>query len=144
MELNNPILSDHYADSYHRGSCDSVNFAGEERIQSGCAIRIELSVVDDKIAEAWFEAEGCSVCESVTSLLVESIEGLTTVAAESLTIQQLLAKAGGAGLQAVLQSPCIGLPMQTLASAVRTPMDALDDDLADGTSFGGPSLREEC
>lgn len=144
MELSNQILAGHYADAYHRGDCESVNYACEGRSESGCSIRIELSIVDEKVVEAWFEADGCPVCESLTSLLVESIEGMTTDAAKALTVQQLLAKAGAEGHDAVEQAPCTGLPVQTLASAIETPIDSLDDDLADGTSFGGPSLREEC
>jgi len=48
-------------------------------------------------------------------------------------VEQLLELAG-----------CVALPLQTLQAALTAPLFATEDDIADGTGFGGPSLREEC
>lgn len=141
MESISSILEDHYADPYHRGPCDQPNFAAQKKCEeSACQLRIELSIsAEGEIREAWFDGEGCSCCESLASVLVETIEGQTADAASRLTPQTLLELAGATRTETL--PGCYRLAVETLQLALDTNLDATDDD---GTNFGGPSLREEC
>ncbi|GAB5406487.1 MAG: hypothetical protein Aurels2KO_47180 [Aureliella sp.] len=148
VRLSNQVLADHYADAYHRGECDNVNFASEGvDDESKCAIRVELEIDSGTINQAWFDSDGCPVCESVASIAMEAVEGKSTEHVASMTLDGLLATYAGDQSTAsadTAHSCCASLPIRILQRALTTPLDALDDDLADGTSFGGPSLREEC
>ncbi len=150
VNLKNQTLVDHYADAYHRGECDDANFASEgSETQTKCAIRIELAISDEVVQQAWFEADGCPVCESIASVTMEAAEGKNIEELAAITLQEVLEVAStesaeASAIEDAQQSLCATLPIRILQQAIVTPLDALDDDLADGTSFGGPSLREEC
>lgn len=70
------LLAEHYADPYHRGECERTTHAGEAECDAtGCQLRIELATDDDgHVLEAWFDGEGCEVCEGLASILVQWLE----------------------------------------------------------------------
>lgn len=136
-------LLEHYDDPYHRGACDRPTHAAECRCEAtGCQLRVELRFQDEEVlSEAWFEGAGCVHCEALTSALLERVEGESAVQLRQLSQEALL---DGLKIEAGGQPPCGALPLLTLHQALENPVEALDGDLADGGSFGGPSLREEC
>ncbi|MEZ6137650.1 MAG: iron-sulfur cluster assembly scaffold protein [Pirellulaceae bacterium] len=135
------LLVEHFNDPYHRGACEAATHAGERICDAtGCLLRIELHMPQQIVEEAWFEGEGCETCEGLCSLLMEHCEEKSAPELTALQLTQLLQELG----LSALNSPCADLPLTTLMAAIASPLDAIDGDLADGTSFGGPSLREEC
>jgi len=145
MELTNEILQDHYADPYHCGECEQANFVAQ-RTDDGrdCKMLVALIVDEGTISEAWFEADGCEVCESLASMLMQRVEGQSAKSLDSLQTLELLRAANASDDSLVLSYSCRDLPIQTLSAALETNVNQLDDDLTGGTQFGGPSLREEC
>lgn len=152
---NSDCFEEHYADPFHRGACEQPTHAAEKvSEQSGCQMRVELQLTENgDFAEAWFDAAGCEVCEALASIymqfLLEHDDSATAFgSAEKLDEAWLEARlrevAPPAAIGRAKESSCYSLPASTLLAAIRTPLDALDDDLTDGIGFGGPSLREEC
>lgn len=145
MKLSNQTLQDHYSDPYHCGECEQANFAAQRSDDNcGCQMLVALMVDEDTVSEAWFEADGCEICESLASLLMQRVEGKTIKSLDSLRTKELLHAAGAADDPDVLSCSCRELPIATLSAALVTPLDDLEDDLTGSTQFGGPSLREEC
>lgn len=140
------ILNDHYDDPYHRGACDVPTHAASARCPaSGCVIAYELCVDPaGRVVQAWFEGEGCPTCEAVASLLAAYAEKRTQAELQSLTTENLSACLNLGDSAEWQQAVCALLPWTAVCQAFKQPLDPLDGDLADGTNFGGPSLREEC
>lgn len=143
------LLEDHYADPYHRGACEHPTHSGVGQADSGrdangkCQLELQLAIdAAGQIREAWFDGVGCQCCEGMASVLVERLEGTQAVESE-LTVANL---SGELSLpeEGEAHATCLHLPFSILQIALQSPLDQLDDDLADGTRFGGPSLREEC
>ena len=99
---------------------------------------------DGIIVQAWFEGEGCQTCEGLASMLANSCEGQSQAAWAQHTLARWCQQLDWPAQELQELSPCCTLPLQAFQAALASPLDALDNDLADGTSFGGPSLREEC
>lgn len=139
-------LHEHYLDPYHRGPCDDPTHAAMARCnENNCQLEFELSLDNDGIIlQAWFEGDGCQTCEALASLLANSCERQPQAAWAHLTLAQWCQQLDWPEQQILDLSPCCTLPLQAFQAALSSPLDALDDDLADGTNFGGPSLREEC
>jgi nitrogen fixation NifU-like protein len=139
------LLTEHFLDPFHRGPCERPTHAGEcECAASGCHLQVELVIdTEGRIVQAWFEGLGCQVCEAVASLLMEYVENRPADDILSLDVGQLVEALGLHGAEAIMQTPCLVLPLQSLARAIISPLDLVDDGES-GTNFGGPSLREEC
>lgn len=138
------VIQDHYDDPYHRGGCECCTHAAEAVCdETGCQIRMELAIGNDgKIVEAWFEGDGCQVCEGLASLIVHEAEKFSEQDCAQWTMPNLAQRLGLAEFQST--PACSALPLQALLVALESPVDELADDLTDGTQLGGPSLREEC
>ena len=134
------ILVEHFEDPYHRGQCDCSTHAAELVCQeTNCQIRFELMLAEDGlIQEAWFDARGCAFCEGLASLACERLEGMS---GNEDAVNQVFSDLSELPPE---RPACQGLPQLTICKALASPLSDLDDDLADGTQFGGPSLREEC
>lgn len=140
------VLLDHYEDPFHQGQCEQATHAAEARSQtSGCQLRLELMVAENQqIEEAWFEGAGCEFCEGCLSLLCEKLSGNSVRMAANLSASNLFDFLGLATEDCTKWPACHELPSVILELALQSPVALLEDDLADGTQFGGPSLREEC
>lgn len=119
-----------------------------------CGIRFELAIDESRqVAEAWWDGQGCKWCEGFASLLCERLENLAEPDALTSTSHLLTsAKAavadrneptsGEASLDR--KADCLAATADAFRQAWKSPVQDLEDDLADGSQFGGPSLREEC
>lgn len=138
-----PLLQDHFDDPYHRGSSDMATHSAEASV-ADCELRVELVIDDDIILEAWFDGAGCPNCEGLASVLAQQIEGSSRA---DYTLEPLL-RSAGIELEPFHElsksQACLSLPSELIVKAFSRPLIELDDDLTDGTQFGGPSLREEC
>ena len=139
----NQILRDHYDDPYHRGTCDSPSHFAELRCdETGCHLQVELNLDQNLVVEAWFDGVGCEICEGMASVLVEAVEGKQVLEFAQLLQSRLTELGGDSG--DLNSYPCNELPQKVFHAAVMSPLNKTDDDLADSSGFGGPSLREEC
>lgn len=168
------LLQEHFEDPYHRGDCEIATHAAQFREPSTqCEIRFEFAVDDlQRILEAWWDGDGCQHCEGLASLLCESIEGATTgevigglrPSGNSTTsdppagdqegepsgcatrpnLQSTIGHVSEQVRQFLGLTSCTHMVCETILQGLQSPLSALDDDLADGQQFGGPSLREEC
>ncbi len=145
-------------DPYHRGSCDRATHVGEHHVENGtCQLRIELLIDEDAtIEEAWFDGDGCRTCEAIASILMEECEGCKLAQWVETTTEQLVASFSPvANLMGEnegstdwnfdsLDAKCLELPLQVLQLALSRPNNCDEEDAEEGSTFGGPSLREEC
>lgn len=150
-------LQEHFDDPYHRGECERATHIADGRNEaSGCQLRIEIALSDnDDILEVWWEGHGCVNCEGAASILAESVEGqpasrFLALDERNVSFIDCLSAAGvllsfDENFHSSKQrSSCADLAPAVLLKALTSPLTETDDDLADGTQFGGPSLREEC
>jgi nitrogen fixation NifU-like protein len=148
-------LESHFDDPFQRGNCEIVTHAAEFAVESnGCALRVEAAVDDEgNLLDLWWDGDGCAWCEGQMSLVTEKVRAaiesgtrMTTAAALSSAMEV------GHAVFALLNQTraedttivCYELPLKTLRLCFDSPVAEAEDDLADGSKFGGPSLREEC
>lgn len=113
-------VMDHYEDPYHRGNCALCTHAHEDKNPlCGDRIQLELQLESDKIAQAWFEGEGCCISQSAASMLCEAIEGKTIDQAKEFSAQDML-KLFGARLTPNRQKCCL-LSWRVLQQAMHSP-----------------------
>ena len=131
---------DHYEDPYHRGSDPAATHHDQgDNPLCGDTVALDLRIDDrGRIAEAYFDGQGCVISQASASMLVESIEGKTIEQLESFTADSML-ELFGPKLTPNRQKCCL-LPWRVLQSAVHSPIDG-DGDHA--PSFGGPTLGDE-
>lgn len=140
-------LADHFDEPYHRGECERPTHGAESKLEidSGCQLRFELAINDEaQVLEAWWDGSGCMACEGFSSIVSESIEGKQV---EDIDVKELLQLGKTLSLEEMPEedkSECVNLVLETMGKALTSSFDELDDDLTNGTQFGGPSLREEC
>ncbi|GIX00908.1 MAG: iron-sulfur cluster assembly scaffold protein [Pirellulaceae bacterium] len=151
------LLRQHFEDPYHRGTCEHPTHSAEKHCpESGCVISMDvlLDAATNACQEAWFDGQGCEVCEGIASMLVEdlerrpealaewaaAIEGLNDPPRSVSRRASLLRRLGLSDLDGLPQVPCIDLPFLVLGAIVQ---QAADDDPLAWPHFGGPSLGEE-
>jgi nitrogen fixation NifU-like protein len=138
-EIYQEHVLDHYEDPFHRGPCENATHRHEDdNPLCGDVIQVELRIDDNgKIAEAWFDGDGCCISQASASMLMEKIEGKTIDEVREFAAEQML-DLFGARLTPNRQKCCL-LPWQVLQTAV---FSHADDD-GDNPQFSGPSLGEE-
>lgn len=130
---------DHYEDPYHRGTLDSASHMHEGN-NPLCGDRIVITLkMDDsgKVAEAWFEGEGCVISQASASMLIELMEGKTIDEVKAFKAEEML-ELFGPKLTPNRQKCCL-LSWKILQTALHSPID----ENGDSSAPGGPSLGEE-
>ncbi|EMB16602.1 Fe-S cluster assembly sulfur transfer protein SufU [Rhodopirellula europaea] len=130
---------DHYEDPYHRGTLDTASHMHEGN-NPLCGDRIVITLkLDDsgKVAEAWFEGEGCVISQASASMLIERMEGKTIEEVKAFTAEEML-ELFGPKLTPNRQKCCL-LSWKILQSALHSP---IGED-GDSSAPSGPSLGEE-
>jgi nitrogen fixation NifU-like protein len=75
-DLYRDQIIDHYQNPRNHGTLEHPDISYEEdNPVCGDHIRIDLKVVDGKVAEARFDGHGCSISQAAASMLTESIIG---------------------------------------------------------------------
>lgn len=138
-EIYQEHVLDHYEDPYHRGQCAAATHQHEDdNPLCGDVISIQLRLQDGRVAEAWFEGDGCCISQSAASMLVEKIEGKTIEEVQKFSADDML-QLFQAKLTPNRQKCCL-LSWKVVQSAVFSPIDGEDES---GASCSGPSLGEE-
>jgi len=147
---------DHYEDPYHRGSLESATHADQgDNPLCGDRIHVDLRLDDQgKVAEAWFDGEGCVISQASASMLIEKVEGKTIDEIKEFSAPEML-ELFGPKLTPNRQKCCL-LSWRVLQSALHSPLggDGESADVGDDSNgqsaagskrprFSGPSLGEE-
>lgn len=121
-EIYQEHILDHYEDPYHRGHCRSATHGHEaDNPLCGDVVRVELRIDDQgRIAEAWFDGEGCCISQASASMLMEKIEGLKVDDVMKFSAREML-ELFGARLTPNRQKCCL-LSWRVLQSAVHAPL----------------------
>lgn len=134
---------DHYEDPYHRGVLETATHEDEGKNPlCGDVIHVAMRLDDEgRIAEAWFEGEGCVISQASASMLTERIEGMTVDEVKGFSAEEML-DLFGPQLTPNRQKCCL-LSWRVMQSALHSPIHEAADDDGGGPQFGGPSLSEE-
>ena len=121
-ELYQEHILDHFEQPFHRGRCPLATHAHEDdNPLCGDQVRIELSVAPDgRIAQAWFNGDGCCISQAAASMLIEKIEGRTVDEVKNMPAAEML-QLFGAKLTPNRQKCCL-LPWRVLQSAIYSPV----------------------
>ena len=121
-ELYQEHILDHFEEPFHRGSCPHATHAHEDD-NPLCVdvVRVELEIDQDgKIADAYFDGDGCCISQAAASMLIEKIEGRTVEEVKNMSADEML-KLFGAKLTPNRQKCCL-LSWRVLQSAVYSPV----------------------
>lgn len=140
---------DHYEDPYHRGDCQVATHAhaGKNPL-CGDKIHVDLRLdKDGRVAEAWFDGDGCVISQASASMLIEAIEGKTIEEVKKFSADEML-ELFGPKLTPNRQKCCL-LGWKVVQTALDCPIrggECEDEDMSGtfgGPSQSGPSLGEE-
>jgi nitrogen fixation NifU-like protein len=131
-DLYQEHILDHFDDPYHRGRCPVATHAHEDdNPLCGDVVHIDLEVAGDRVAQAWFDGDGCCISQAAASMLVEEMEGKSLEEVRRFSAEDML-KLFGARLTPNRQKCCL-LCWRVLQSAVFSPVttkDAANKDTA--------------
>ncbi|MBX7164892.1 MAG: iron-sulfur cluster assembly scaffold protein [Pirellulales bacterium] len=136
-EIYQEHVLDHYEDPYHRGKCPGVTHAHEDdNPLCGDVVRIELRVSPEgRIAEAWFDGDGCCISQASASMLVEKLEGKSLDEVRKFSAQDML-ELFGARLTPNRQKCCL-LSWRVMQAAVFGSLDDVRPDDSRGSDGPG-------
>ncbi len=127
-EIYQEHVLDHSDDPYHRGRCIDVTHTHEDdNPLCGDVVRVELRIQDQRVAEAWFDGEGCCISQASASMLMEELEGKTVQDVRNFGAEQMLSLFR-AKLTPNRQKCCL-LSWKVVQSALYSPTD---DDTGNG------------
>ena len=121
-ELYQERILDHYESPFHRGACPAATHAHEgENPLCGDLVRVELAISPEgRVAEAYFDGDGCCISQASASMLLERIQGLSVEEVKRITAEDMLSLLG-AKLTPNRQKCCL-LAWRTLQSALYSPL----------------------
>jgi nitrogen fixation NifU-like protein len=100
-------------------------------------ISVELRINDDRrVAEAWFEGDGCCISQAAASMLMQEIEGKTVEEIKAYRADEML-QLFRARLTPNRQKCCL-LAWRVVQSAIYSPVNS--DRTADPTHGKGESI----
>ena len=122
-ELYQEHILDHYEDPFHRGHLPAATHSHEENNPlCGDVVRIELQLgPDGKIADAYFNGQGCVISQASASMLLEQMHGKSVDDVKRFSAQDML-QLYGARLTPNRQKCCL-LSWKVLQSAVHSPVN---------------------
>ena len=127
-EIYQEHVLDHSDDPYHRGRCiDATHAHEDDNPLCGDVVRVELRIQDQRVAEAWFDGEGCCISQASASMLMEELEGKTVQDVRNFGAEQMLSLFR-AKLTPNRQKCCL-LSWKVVQSALYSPTD---DDTGNG------------
>jgi nitrogen fixation NifU-like protein len=118
LDMYQERIMDHYENPYHRGTlpvptleCHSHNpLCGDE-------VRVQARVdAEGRVAEAYFEGEGCVISLAAASMLMEAVEGKSLAEVKAMTRQDMLDLLGIR--LTTMRVKCAMLPLRTLEKAI--------------------------
>ena len=130
-------IRDYYEDPYHRGRCESLTHCGEANNEScGDVVAVELRVVDDRVAEIWFDGQGCKISQGAASIFAEHFEGCPVDEIKTINEDEALS-----AVSVTASRTCVLVGFHAIQKALEAPI--MEGDSTDPT-FSGPDLGDEC
>ena len=84
-------ILDHYEDPFHRGHLEGATHVHEEKNPlCGDVVRIELEMDEGKIADCYFEGNGCVISQASASMLLEAMHGKSVEEAMGFSAEKML------------------------------------------------------
>jgi len=122
-ELYQEHILDHYEEPFHRGRCPRATHAHEDdNPLCGDVVRVELQVdPEGRIAEAYFDGDGCCISQAAASMLLERMNGRNVEELKSFTAHDML-DLFGAKLTPNRQKCCL-LSWRVMQAAVYSPLN---------------------
>jgi len=122
-ELYQQHILDHYEEPFHRGRCPGATHAHEdENPLCGDVVRVELSLDEGTVRDAYFDGDGCCISQAAASMLIEAINGRNVEEVKAISAQDML-ELFGAKLTPNRQKCCL-LSWRALQSAFYSPLAA--------------------
>src|ERR1051325_1760207 len=127
-ELYQEHILDHYEEPFHRGRCPHATHAHEDdNPLSGDVVRVDLEIDQDgKIADAYFDGDGCCISQAAASMLLERMNGRSVEEVKKFTAREML-ELFGAKLSPNRQKCCL-LTWRVLQAAVYSPLTKARDN----------------
>ena len=121
-EIYQEHILEHYEEPFHRGHCPEATHAHEDdNPLCGDFVRIELRLDDaGRIADIYFDGDGCCISQASASMLVERMLGKTLEEVKAFTAPDML-ELFGAKLTPNRQKCCL-LSWRVLQSAMFSPL----------------------
>ena len=121
-EIYQEHILDHYEDPDHRGKCQCPTHCHQDdNPLCGDVIKVELNLDGDgRIAEAYFDGDGCCISQAAASMLIERFDGKTIDEVRSFTANDML-ELFGARLTPNRQKCCL-LSWRVLQAAIYAPI----------------------
>ena len=95
VDLYREVILDHYRNPRNAGTIEDPDISYEDTNPlCGDRIRIDLKVVEGKVADIKFHGRGCAISQASTSMLTEMIQGKELDEIRSLSAQDLLDELG--------------------------------------------------
>jgi nitrogen fixation NifU-like protein len=109
-DLYREVILDHNRNPRNKGTLDPADFSYEDTNPlCGDEIRIDLRVVDDRVAEIRFSGRGCAISQASASILTEMVDGRPLDEIKALTKDDLLEELGIPLSPARLKCALLGL-----------------------------------
>jgi nitrogen fixation NifU-like protein len=111
-------ILDHYEDPYHRGALAHPTLEYHDyNPLCGDEVRVQACLDDqDRLAEAWFEGQGCVISQASASMLMQAVEGKTLAEIKQMDRQEMLDLLGIS--LTPMRVKCAMLALRTLAKAI--------------------------
>lgn len=95
-DLYREMIIDRYKNPHHRGSLDPHDYGYEDDNPTcGDHIRIEVRVDEnEKVTEAVFSGQGCSISQASADLLIDSLIGKSLAEVKQITKDDVLENLG--------------------------------------------------
>lgn len=111
-------IMDHYESPYHWGTLAAPTLeCHNHNPLCGDEVRVQARVDDEgRVAEAYFEGEGCVISLAAASMLMEAVEGKSLDEVKAMTRQDMLDLLGVR--LTTMRVKCAMLPLRTLEKAI--------------------------
>ncbi len=101
-DLYRDILLDHYRAPRHHGGIEAPTCSADgSNPLCGDAVRVDVSVADDRIVDIAFSGRGCSISQASTSMMTEYVNGRSVAEARAgvEAFQQMMVSAQAPGIE---------------------------------------------
>ena len=111
-------ILDHYEDPYHRGVLAHPTLEYHDyNPLCGDEVRVQACLdAQGRLAEAWFEGQGCVISQASASMLMQAVEGKTLAEIKQMDRQEMLDLLGIS--LTPMRVKCAMLALRTLAKAI--------------------------
>lgn len=85
-EIKREIILDNYQNPVNRGLVDDKSYILKNTNSDSCIDNIDLmlKIVDERIVDARFDGEACTICTSAVSIMIKKVIGKTISEAEEI------------------------------------------------------------